>query len=129
MARYVVLSFDDDTTADEFVAAVQENGILGHVSNESGFMKHFAPVVRAMFQRPTKFCDCASRGGNIKARGFTRGKKYGWWVCNACKKPTVGWAQGQEWFRFLGRNLLPVSPQAPEYRGDGTWGAPRGEAG
>lgn len=127
MARYVVLAFDNDDEADAFVSVCNETGIVGVFAHEMGrHVRHFAPIVRAVFQKPTKFCDCMSTGKNTKARGFTRGKKYGWWVCSICKKPTIGWAEGHEWFRTLGRNLLPKTPEAPEYRGDGTWGAPHG---
>jgi hypothetical protein len=132
VAKYVILQFDDDGEASIFVQSTVENGLLVNrmaedINREYGVW-HFSPIVRAVFQRPTKFCDCASTGTNLKARGFTRGKKYGWWVCSICKKPTSGWAQGHEWFKALGRNLLPKTPQAPEYRGDGNWGAPHGEA-
>ena len=115
MARYVLVSFDDNEKADTFVTACQDTGILGVVSNEDASMRHFAPEVRAVYQMPTKFCDCTDG----KNRKFTRGKKYGWWVHSLCGKPTRAWARGEHWFQALGRNLLAKTPQAPEYRGDG----------
>lgn len=116
MARYVLLAFDDNEKADEFVEACQETGIVGANAYEMGTLTHFAPEVRAVYQMPTKFCDCTvGKGG----RGFTRGKKYGWWVHSTCGKPTRAWARGEHWFTALGRNLLERTPQAPEYRGDG----------
>lgn len=39
----------------------------------------------AIHKRPTQFCE----GGHSKKirPGFTKGKKFGWWVCNQCYKP------------------------------------------
>jgi len=116
MARYVLLAFDDDTKADEFVQACQETGVVAAVSNEDASLKHFAPTVRAVYQKPTMFCTCV--GGGKQGKGFTRGKKHGWWVHSGCGKPTKAWADGEHWFVALGVNKLPKSPEASEYRGD-----------
>lgn len=123
MAKYILLAFDDNDKAEAFVTACQDTGILGVVSNEDASMRHFAPTVRAVYQMPTKFCDC-TEGKNKK---FSRGKKYGWWVHAACGKPTKAWAHGSHWYTALGNNLLPKTPQAPEYRGDGDWAMVRPE--
>lgn len=115
MAKYVLLNFEDDDAADQFVkdcTDYPDAPILTPVQENE--VKAF---VRGVWKKPTKFCDC--RGGGMKNRGFTRGKKFGWWVCTKCKKPTVGWARGEHWFLALGKNLLPISQRAPEYRGDG----------
>lgn len=103
MAKYVLLAFDSDTEANEFVEAVQDR------TSREEF------TVRGVWKKPTKFCECTS--GNIKQRGWTRGKKFGWWVCDRCHKPSKAWAQGDVWYNSLGTNLLPVSHEAPEYRG------------
>jgi len=119
VAKYVMLQFDSDEDADAFIKTTQENGIVGSFALGDSNWKHFMPIVRAVFKKPTQFCDCKV---GAKGRGFTRGKRYGWWVCSVCKKPTVGWGRGEHWFLSLGRNLLPTTPQAPEYRGDGVFG-------
>lgn len=113
-----MLAFDRDEDADKFVETVMETGVVGATAYEDGTWKHFAPLVRAIFKKPTKFCDCKV---DKRGRGFTRGKKYGWWV-HSCGKPTAAWGRGEHWYRSLGRNLLPVSAFAPEYRGDGNYG-------
>jgi hypothetical protein len=130
MAKYILLSFDDNEKAEGFITACQETGITAQVRHEPEnpehgsalLWEHFTPDVRAVYQMPTKFCTCL--GGK---KTFTRGKKYGWWVHADCGKPTQAWATGSHWFQALGRNLLPKTPQAPEYRGDGNWGIPRAD--
>lgn len=113
MAKYVLLSFDDDKAADEFVQRftddVQERATYQRIG--------IYAFVRAVYKKPTKFCECTG----VKNRGFTRGKKFGWWVCAQCGKPTSAWAAGAHWFLALGKNLLPVDNRAPEYRGDGVF--------
>lgn len=124
MAKYVLIAFEDDATADTFVEATQENGLV--VGEGPNVFTHMTPEVRAVYKMPTIFCTCTvGKGG----RGFTRGKKWGWWVHSTCGKPTQAWARGEHWFQALGRNLLPKTPQAPEYRGDGEFGVPREQAG
>jgi len=113
VARYLLLQFDDDEAADAVVATIQSGGgvAIGHdVQGDC--------IVRAVFKKPTKFCECT----NLKKRGFTRGQKYGWWVCDQCKRPTQGWARLELAYQVFGKNLLPPSEDAPEYRGDGNWG-------
>lgn len=116
MAKYVLLAFDDDAQADAFVKTTQENGLV--VNEGESVFKFYVPLIRAVFKRPTLYCTCKY---NKNDRGFTRGKKYGWWV-HSCGKPTKAWARGEHWFLSLGKNLLPVTPQAPEYRGTGVFG-------
>jgi hypothetical protein len=83
LAKYLVLSFEDDEDADAVVAE-----ILSHAPNQLGISvepgQFYACTVLAVYKKPTKFCKCTS----IKKRGWTRGKKYGWWVCDQCKKPS-----------------------------------------
>lgn len=95
MAVYVLLSFDDDGDAKAFI----EN-IIKNVS------------VRGVFKQPTKFCECQNN-----SLGFTRGAKYGWWVCARCGYPSRGWANGSgAWYSALGINLLPNECIKPEWR-------------
>lgn len=102
MAKYVLLAFDDDAYADAFV----EFGVGDH---------DIAATVRGVWRKPTKFCECVG----VRAKSFTRGKKYGWWVCATCMKPTVAWAHGDAWYTALGTNLLPIQEGIDEYRGPG----------
>src|SRR2546423_1462288 len=117
MAKYVLVEFDDDAEADKLVEFIGD-GIVIPAPQEGGAWQYLKPRIRAVFKKPTKFCDC-SMGKNAKS--FTRGKKYGWWVHAACGKPTRGWGRGDHWFLSLGRNLLPITNEAPEYRGDGVF--------
>jgi hypothetical protein len=129
MARYVLLAFDSNAEADAFIAAVDRN------TRERGQIFYTVPVagqdemkihtlpdtvdVRGLYMRPTQFCDCEASVMSAKDSAFTRGKKFGMWVHNKCGKPTKAWATGDHWFGAIGRNLLPVSATAPEWRGEG----------
>lgn len=111
MAKYVLLAFDSDAEADEFAQRFTDDV---EERSQAIRVKPYA-MVRGVWKKPTKFCDCTS--GNIKQRGWTRGKKFGWYVCDYCRKPSAAWARGDMWYNSLGVNLLPVSFEAPEYRG------------
>jgi hypothetical protein len=113
MARYVLLSFDNDKEADDFVQATQERKTVAVASATEVVANLYEATVRAVFKKPTIFCQCTA----IKHRGWTRGKKFGWWVCSQCHKPSRGWAHGDMWYAALGTNLLPISEEAPENRG------------
>jgi len=121
MAVYVLLTFEKDEDAKVFV----ENTLRdGQVSSKEGDL--FADdlewadaTVRGVWKKPTLFCTKEKPGCSSRSRGSTRGKKYGWWVCTGCGKPTKLWAQGNAWFTALGTNLLPQSETAPEYRPPG----------
>jgi hypothetical protein len=113
MAVYVMLTFDNDDEAHEFVKQTLEDmGVTVDELSENGLRK-IPALVRGVWKKPTIFCTCDS--GDRKV-GFTRGKKYGWWVHAKCGKPSKLWGQGNAWHPALGRNLLPQSELAPEYR-------------
>lgn len=115
MAKYVLLEFGDDEEADEFCQRFTED-----VEERAKYQRvGIYAFVRAVYKKPTKFCECK---GDMRKRAFTRGRKYGWWVCTKCGKPTAAWGRGDHWFLALGRNLLPVDDGATEYRGDGVYG-------
>lgn len=86
MARYVVLSFDDNETAEEFV----KNGKDFLDKTYDNFWGGVTLV--GLYAKPTLFCPHSGsggcRGGNKRVQGWTRGLKYGWWVCAECKKPS-----------------------------------------
>jgi hypothetical protein len=116
MAKYVLLAFDSDADADAFVADTMSEGYVyggagGHLEN----LSEVRCTVRGVWKKPTQFCQCV--GGRKMSRSFTRGLKYGWWVCVTCHKPTIASARGDMWYSALGTNLLPISENAPEYRG------------
>jgi hypothetical protein len=117
MARYVLLAFDKDSDADAFVEMVS----VLHAEGKEFLVtddpihegRSFRGFIRGMWQKPTIFCQCSQ----IKGRGWTRGKKRGWWVCTKCARPSVGWARGDVWYTALGTNMLPITNDSPEYRG------------
>lgn len=118
MARYVMLSFDHNDEAEAFIKAVQRKDGVIYSKPLEGAEFQYMPLpenvfVRGVWAKPTSFCPGLSCTGN---KGFTRGQKFGWWVCATCKKPRKGWADGDPWYVALGNNLLPVSEQAPEFR-------------
>lgn len=125
MARYVLLAVSDDHLADELVEAVGRQGSFFFLGKDGHFRTANVPddpnsasvFVRGMYQKPTKFCECTGVD-----KSFTRSKKYSWWVHSACGKPTELWARGEHFFYSLGTNLLPVSTNAPEWRGQGVHG-------
>lgn len=123
MARYVVMSFKDNEEAERFVAAVARGAVfLGTPDGEGD--DHYGPLsegalARAMYMQPTQFCSCGTPAKGDA--GFTRGTKYGLWVHSACGKPTKLWAQGDRWYTSLGKNLLPIDAQRPEWRGEGVY--------
>lgn len=59
----------------------------------------------AVYKVPTLFCEGDHPGGRL-SESFTKGLKYGWWVCRVCHKP-----KKQYWDNILndcglGKNLL-----------------------
>lgn len=80
MAMYVLVEFDEDQEAKDFIADVEKLGV---------------PKVRGMYKKPTQFCDCPpevvkEKSTNGRGERLTsRGKKYGWWVHLCCKKPPL----------------------------------------
>jgi hypothetical protein len=139
VARYILLQVSNDADADSLVEAINNNQTVGdeklhHVfygtpkdpadPRMGGLKFTNLPTdvsVRGMWQKPTKYCDCTTRD---RARGFSLSKKYKWWVHAACGKPTESWATniGERLFQALGKNLIPVSTDAPEWRGEGVRG-------
>lgn len=63
--------------------------------------------VIGLFKKPTKFCDPSDgHRGKKTQSGWTRGTKYGWWVCAKCKKPSEGWGNNLSAVLSAARNLL-----------------------
>jgi hypothetical protein len=118
MAVYVLLTFDNDGEAKKFVENVLRDGEVGSKQGDliSSDLEWAETSVRGVWKKPTIFCTCVSSDRKV---GFTRGRKYGWWVHAGCGKPSKLWAQGNAWCTALGVNLLPQSEIAPEYRPPG----------
>ena len=119
MPYYVLLSFDNDNDAKDFVKAqLKEDHTDTEGSPVWAVPQLDTAQVRGVYKKPTKFCHCATKD---KARGWTRGKKYGWWVCSTCGLPSEYWSRGDMWETAVGTNLIPVECLAkPEWRNP-TW--------
>lgn len=112
MAVYVVLGFDDEREAKRFV----HTSLYGTVAGIPRDNAHDDPEdypdakVYGVYKKPTKYCDTSDghRGGGKLAAAWTRGIKYGWWVCSKCGKPSQLATKMGNWFLALGVNLLPA---------------------
>ncbi|HVI78682.1 MAG TPA: hypothetical protein VM715_11085 [Candidatus Acidoferrum sp.] len=89
--KYVVIEVDDDSV----------EGVIDHDLEDFN--------VVGVFKAPTVYCDNTDghRGKKTEA-GWTRGKKYGWWVCGKCKKPTETWSKNLNAVLGAAKNLLPT---------------------
>ena len=108
MAKYVVLSFDDDSDADNFLEYALSGCVASlHVdSAPDDPQTHDAQVV-GVFKQPTIFCRCPGGAGRIHA--WTLGQKWGWWVCKNCKRPSEATAGPLQQMRCVvsqAKNLL-----------------------
>ena len=79
MARYLLLSISDNETAEN-IAEYLSNG------TDVVYLQPSEVKLLGMYAQPTMFCNNCSSGRRV--RSYTRGKKYGWWVCTVCKKPS-----------------------------------------
>lgn len=102
MARYVVIRFEDNKAAEDFVDQQKAaDGVFGDQETV------------ALIPAPTLFCeDPFSQHGNKKA-GYFRGKKYGWWVCSICGKPSRLWGSNYRAVVGAGKNLLEETTDYP----------------
>jgi len=124
--KYVVLQFDSDDEANEIV-----QWLLAQEQDQQ--VVHSFPAkatVMGVFKGPTVFCDCKGSKGRIQA--WTKGQKYGWWVCKACKKPSRAVGGPIHQMRMVvgqGNNLLdeiveePLEGDKPAEVWDEGWGA------
>lgn len=108
MAVQVLLSFANDEQAKTFVQDVLNNPdvpILSPVQENEVQVE-----LCGVWKEPTLFCDpLDGHRGKKTEGGYTRGRKYGWWVCGKCGKPSK-FAQGStKWELALGTNLLPAA--------------------
>lgn len=92
MARHLVISFEDNGEAEEFMAALKIEGAVFFQDKEQHF-KNINPKqvgVTGVFAKPTRFCQCEGTGEEIKT---VRSKNYGWYVHVTCNKPISGHIQ------------------------------------
>lgn len=131
MAYYVLLAFDSDSDAKTFARDLVESGGTSSVITQGPIEDpeyvlerdvHTAEVtLHGVWRKPTQFCTC---NRNPRQGGFTRGKKYGWWVCAACGKPHELSSRGAEWWVALGTNLIPESLRPPGQYDHKSWKSP-----
>lgn len=80
-ARYILIEFDDEASASRLREQINR-------ATESG--KQFRVV--GLFAKPSNYCQCDPRK-HVTDRNnrstLRRGKKYGWWVCLECRRPTA----------------------------------------
>jgi hypothetical protein len=88
MAKYVLIAFDDDSTADSFANSLKSPDTTVHLVS--------------VHKRPTQFCECP----NPPDRSV-RGEKWGWWVHRDCGRPKKGMWQTP-------KNLLAPNESARE---------------
>lgn len=106
MAVYVVMSFDEDDDAKRFVKDVIRDGGVSITDSDDILTGVY---VETVVKKATMFCD--ESDGHRKNRslsGYTRGKKYGWWCCALCGKPSQKWSESLLDPAAHGTNLLPV---------------------
>ncbi len=97
MARVVLLSFEDNATADSFVRQVVTNNYVWQLppSGDVTDGRAVACKVEAVVAKPTKGCRCSystpetrrrrtSRSSKREQFGWSRSLMYGWWVCGKC---------------------------------------------
>lgn len=93
MARLLVLRFEDDEFAEDFIkASGRDTAILSDLYREY--------TIEAAFQMPTKFCNCAHRGD-----GWRHSGKHNWWLHHSCGRPSVGWGSNIRTIIATGHDL------------------------
>jgi hypothetical protein len=109
MAVALLVQIDDDEQAKKWAQYLVDNGIVMNSHGPEG-IDVAAATIRGAWKIPTQYCNSADghlQGQGKTRAGFTRGKKFGWWVCAVCGKPTEDWGKGGNWDYVLGTNLLP----------------------
>jgi hypothetical protein len=115
MAKYVLIAFEDDQMADDFANAVAIKGGVFYVQPDTHIGNVQGAFVRGLWKKPTKFCECPPGPD----RRYARSKKFGWYICVTCNLCHKGWAKGEHFYPSFGVNQLPVTEEAPEWRGSG----------
>src|SRR5690348_2365887 len=108
MARYVVLSFDDNEEAERFTRDVQ-------AYNQG--------TVEGIFAKPTLFCPGSGAGGCAQGkryRAWVQGQKWGWWVCTVCHRPSGAMSEEKRMRATIsqGTNILALSQEETASEGE-----------
>ena len=78
--RYLLIEFDDAESA---------NALRTQIDSASRKGKKYRAVGLFAIPGPT-FCDCGKETSTrTEGSSLKRGKKFGWWVCSICKKPST----------------------------------------
>jgi hypothetical protein len=93
MARYILVVIEDNVEADLFVKSLENRTVIferSRLTNEErdvevSYAHLQGATVRAVWMKPTKFCECAKPGNRS-----VRGEKYGLYVHLDCKRPKRG---------------------------------------
>lgn len=75
MARYVLVEFDDDTTANEFIKRIYK----------ASKTKRFR--ILGVFKKPTEYCKCGPIASTQYTTALARGPKSGWFIHLECGLP------------------------------------------
>jgi hypothetical protein len=104
----ILVEIEKEEDAKEFARTILNVGAYLSPGGELENGWTIGARLRGAWRLPSKFCnpgDGHRRSGKIQ--GWSRGKKYGWWVCTDCGKPTEKWGTGGNWDYALGSNLIP----------------------
>ena len=120
MARAVVLYFEDNADADEFIKYKDK----AFIENDKGQFESIGGTVELMVGVPTLFCEGGHKRGKF-SMAYTMGLKWGWWVCIHCKKPAgnVSFMKTLRACLSQAKQLLPEADEATEEVFDEGWGA------
>jgi hypothetical protein len=116
MARIVVLRFEDNDEADYYVELINR-------ARENPSFEGQGATIELVLAAPTLFCPTSGGCGPGRVKGFARGNKYGWWICETCHKPSKS-ITGEKLIRSVvsqGVNLLQEK-QEPASVFDEGWG-------
>lgn len=123
MARFVVLSFDNNEEAEDFTKALSDGTIFytkPHDDRDYQLVElKGAAEALGLFMKPTQFCTCVPTGNSAQAKKkpFSQGKKYGLWV-HTCGKPiAMSWENIGHKLTGFGYNLLIPEADRHEHHG------------
>jgi hypothetical protein len=117
MSVYVLIAVDDEDAAKRMARHLLDEKEISFTEGE--FLIHTPAVLHGVWKRPTVFCEC--KNNNM---GYTRGKKYAWFVCARCGKPHRLAAAGGGWWVALGTNLIPEELRPPGQYDHKSWKSP-----
>jgi hypothetical protein len=84
MSRVIILSFRDNDVAEHFARQVLE----GQENAMCSVLPATGVKIEALIARPTQKCKGPHRvPGKLRSQmGWSRTRRYGWWVCSVCNK-------------------------------------------